>query len=89
MEDATKSAEVIRSEILSFRNSYMLIQPSNVCSSCQEQLATKAFYTFSCSHNFHAECLIKEMQPYIDSSTLNTIKDLQVKSYGLISCYSI
>ncbi|XP_025200060.1 vacuolar protein sorting-associated protein 18 homolog [Melanaphis sacchari] len=77
MEDATKSAEVIRSEILSFRNGYMLIQPSNECSSCHEQLMTKAFYTFPCSHCFHAECLIKEMQPYVDSSTINTIKDLQ------------
>lgn len=78
MEDATKSAEVIRSDILSFRNGYMLIQPTNECSSCQEQLATKAFYTFPCSHSFHTECLIKEMQPYIDSSTLSTIKSLQV-----------
>ncbi|VVC29853.1 Clathrin, heavy chain/VPS, 7-fold repeat,Pep3/Vps18/deep orange,Zinc finger, RING/FYVE/PHD- [Cinara cedri] len=77
MEDATNSAEVIRSEILSFRSGYMLIQPSNICSSCQEQLATKAFYTFPCTHCFHAECLVKEMQPYIDSSTMNTIKDLQ------------
>lgn len=81
MADATKSAEVIKKDILSFRNGYMLIQPSNACSSCQEQLLTKAFYTFPCSHCFHAECLIKEMQPYIDSDTLNTIKDLQVFLY--------
>lgn len=78
MADATKSAEVIKKEILSFRNGYTLIQPSNACSSCQEQLSTKPFYTFPCSHCFHAECLIKEMQPYIDSGTLKTIKDLQV-----------
>jgi len=78
MEDATKSAEVIRSEILSFRNGYTLIQPSDVCSSCQEQLMTKAFYMFPCSHCFHAECLIKEMQPYVDPSMINSIKDLQV-----------
>lgn len=78
MEDATNSAEVIRSEILSFRSGYMLVQPSNVCSSCREQLATKAFYTFPCTHCFHAECLVKEMQPYVDSSTINMIKDLQV-----------
>lgn len=81
MEDATKSAETIRSEILSFRNGHMLIQPSNTCSSCQEQLMTKTFYTFPCSHCFHAECLIKEMQPYINPSTINTIKELQVKLY--------
>lgn len=78
MEDATKSAEVIRSEILSFRNGFTLIQPSNVCSSCQEQLMTKAFYTFPCSHCFHTECLIREMQPYVDQSTINKIKELQV-----------
>lgn len=78
MEDATKSAELIRSEILSFRNGYTLIQPSDMCSSCQEQLVTKSFYTFPCSHCFHAECLIKEMQSYADPSTINTIKDLQV-----------
>lgn len=83
MEDATKSAEMIRSEILSFKNGYMLIQPSNTCSSCREQLVTKAFYTFPCSHSFHADCLIKEMQPYIDSGTINTIKGLQVsQSYS-------
>lgn len=85
MEDATKSAEVIRSEILSFRNGYMLIQPSNECSSCHEQLMTKAFYTFPCSHCFHAECLIKEMQPYVDSSIINTIKDLQVCNCGAVA----
>lgn len=78
MEDATKSAEVIRSEILSFRNGYMMIQPSNTCCSCQEQLMTKTFYAFPCSHCFHTECLIKEMQPYIDSGMMNKIKDLQV-----------
>lgn len=79
MEDATKSAETIRSDILSFRNGYMLIQPTNTCSSCCEQLMTKAFYTFPCSHCFHTECLIKEMQPYIDPTVINTIKDLQVR----------
>lgn len=86
MEDATKSAEVIRSEILSFRNGYMLIQPSNSCSSCQEQLMTKAFYTFPCSHCFHTECLIKEMQLYIDPATMNTIKELQVSLILKIIC---
>jgi len=82
MEDATKSAKTIRTDILSFRNGYMLIQPSNACSSCCEQLLTKAFYTFPCTHCFHADCLIKEMKPYIDSSTLNKIKDLQVGIYS-------
>lgn len=87
MEDATKSAEVIRSEILSFRNGYMLINPSNECSSCQEQLVTKAFYTFPCSHCFHTDCLIKEMQPFVDPSIINNVKELQVWNYGRVVFY--
>ncbi|XP_050541562.1 vacuolar protein sorting-associated protein 18 homolog [Daktulosphaira vitifoliae] len=83
MEDSIKAAETIRSEIISFKNSLMLIQPTNLCSSCKEQLITKAYYVFPCSHYFHVDCLIKEMQPYVELNTMNTIYDLQKKLSNL------
>lgn len=77
MDDAVNSAEVIRSDIQSFKNRYTVIQSTDVCSSCRIQLLLRPFYIFPCSHYFHADCLVNEVKPYLSESTLHRLESLQ------------
>lgn len=61
MEDATKSAEIIRNEIQSFRSKYSIIQQSDMCCLCEIQLLLRPFYSFPCGHRFHSDCLLNEI----------------------------
>lgn len=77
MDDATKSADEIRADIQAFRNRYSVIQSSDLCCSCDIQLLMRPFYVFPCSHNFHVDCLIMELKPYLSEYNINRIRSLQ------------
>lgn len=76
MEDATRSAELVRSEIQSFRNRYTFINSSDVCDLCSTILLTRCFYMFPCNHRFHTDCLLKELTPFLGPAKRNKLDDL-------------
>lgn len=55
-----------------------MIQSSDLCCSCDIQLLMRPFYVFPCSHNFHVDCLIMELKPYLSEYNINRIRSLQV-----------
>ncbi|KAF4519225.1 hypothetical protein B566_EDAN015331 [Ephemera danica] len=80
MEEATKSAEIIREEIQTFRNRYAFVSSHDNCNLCKKQLLARAFFLFPCSHRFHMDCLQTQVTPLLSTSQLSRVKDLQVHS---------
>jgi hypothetical protein len=58
MDDATQSAENIKSDIENLRNRFITIDANERCSKCRAALLTRQFYAFPCQHTFHTDCLI-------------------------------
>ncbi|XP_052749973.1 vacuolar protein sorting-associated protein 18 homolog isoform X2 [Galleria mellonella] len=79
MEEATRSAEYVRSEIQSFRGRSALVSATDVCSLCDIALLLRPFYLFPCSHKFHSDCLLHEIQPILGQARRKKLQDLQRK----------
>ncbi|PNF16669.1 putative vacuolar protein sorting-associated protein 18 [Cryptotermes secundus] len=77
MEEATKSAQVIREEIQAFRNRYAFVEARDGCSICELQLLMRPFYLFPCGHRFHSDCLLTELNPMLPPRKRNKLHDLQ------------
>ncbi|XP_046660133.1 vacuolar protein sorting-associated protein 18 homolog isoform X2 [Homalodisca vitripennis] len=77
MEDATKSAEIIRQDIQAFRTRYTVLQPGDTCAICDNQLLLRPFYMFPCQHRFHSDCLVAELRPYLSPVLQSRLRDLQ------------
>lgn len=58
MDEATKTAEVIKQDIMALKNRFITIDANELCSRCLSLLLTRQFYVFPCHHTFHADCLI-------------------------------
>lgn len=57
----------------------MVIQFGASCSSCQNLLASRKFFTFHCHHSFHSDCLIKLIIASDDFKTKRKLEVLQKK----------
>jgi hypothetical protein len=58
MDDATRNAQAIKSDIAVLKSRFVAIDAGERCSSCGNALLTRQFYVFPCQHTFHADCLI-------------------------------
>lgn len=61
MEEATRSADLVRKDIQTFRNRYTFIKSTDICDICESKLMVKPFYMFPCNHKFHSDCLQEEL----------------------------
>ncbi|KAG8815007.1 hypothetical protein FRC17_000900 [Serendipita sp. 399] len=77
MDDATKSAELIKRDIANLKNRFVTLEPGERCSSCSYPLFTRQFYVFPCQHCFHADCLIGLVKEYLPAHSLRKILLLQ------------
>lgn len=75
MEEATKSADLIRVDIKDLRNKYGYVSSTDVCVICEYALLGRDFYIFPCRHGFHTDCLTKEVLK--STSSLNPIQRLR------------
>jgi len=66
MEEATKSADLIRQDIKDMRNNYGFVTTVRNCDLCNYAVLTREFYLFPCGHVYHATCLRNEMVKYLD-----------------------
>lgn len=57
MEEATRSADLIRMDIKDLRNKYGHVVGTQSCDLCKHLVLTRSFYLFPCEHVFHADCL--------------------------------
>ncbi|KAM3719172.1 Vacuolar protein sorting-associated protein [Dirofilaria immitis] len=62
MKNAAEMAHRIRSSMEKAKNKYHIIRANDQCASCSELAMTQPFYTFTCRHFFHKDCLESEMK---------------------------
>lgn len=79
MDEATKSAEVIRDEIHAVRNRCAVIRATDQCTLCENTLLIRHFYIFPCGHKFHADCLMSEIFPTLSQPRKKLLTELQKK----------
>lgn len=58
MDEATKTAETIKQDIVALKSRFIVIDANEHCFCCHTLLVTRQFYVFPCHHTFHADCLI-------------------------------
>jgi len=79
MQEATAAAENIKQKAKEFKTKYALLKVQEKCSSCSQPLMIRTFYAFPCRHTFHANCLEREISPYIPLETLQRLKELKLQ----------
>ncbi|KAL0951371.1 hypothetical protein HGRIS_008072 [Hohenbuehelia grisea] len=77
MDEATRTAEAIKGDIVALKNRFVTIDAGEQCSVCSQLLLTRQFYVFPCQHTFHADCLIGLVKEYLPSHALRRILTLQ------------
>ncbi|PRP82641.1 hypothetical protein PROFUN_09752 [Planoprotostelium fungivorum] len=76
MEEATRSADLIRKDIKDIRNKYGFIGVSENCSLCKTPALAREFYLFPCAHAFHEDCLKTKMMKGIGSVDIKRLTKL-------------
>ncbi|KAG0232703.1 hypothetical protein BGW42_007957 [Actinomortierella wolfii] len=77
MDEATNSAENIRIDVRELRSKFAVVASTEKCTTCDFPLLTRQFYIFPCQHTFHADCLIKSLQPFLSSRQVRQLEELQ------------
>jgi len=77
MDEATRTAEAIKEDILALRRRFITIDAGEQCDVCSHLLLTRQFYVFPCQHTFHADCLIGLAKEYLPAPALRRILTLQ------------
>lgn len=76
IEQAAKSAQLIRRDIQLIRQKSITVNTSDLCSKCKFRLMTRRFYVFPCMHKFHSDCLYQASAPYFAQSRQKRIEEL-------------
>ncbi|KAJ7492755.1 Pep3/Vps18/deep orange family-domain-containing protein [Mycena latifolia] len=77
MDEATRTADSIKQDIVALRNRFVTVDAGEQCSVCTHLLLTRQFYVFPCRHTFHADCLIGLAKEYLPQHALRRILALQ------------
>jgi len=56
MEEATKSAELIRKDITDLRGRFGFVRSNQKCGFCRQPVLAAGLYLFPCQHGFHISC---------------------------------
>lgn len=67
MEESSKQADRVRSELQTIRERSIRIDAQEPCAICETFLLVKPFFVFSCGHKFHSDCLEKQITPMLSS----------------------
>nr|XP_040229535.1 vacuolar protein sorting-associated protein 18 homolog [Anopheles coluzzii] len=65
MEESAKSANRVRQELQTFRSRSVTVSAQEQCTVCGIYLMLKPFFVFHCGHKFHADCLERQVLPYL------------------------
>ena len=77
MDDSNRSADKIREEIQSYKNSYHFVRATDTCSLCKTgYLMERPFHLFGCGHKFHTDCLVYEVLPLLSSGKRRKVEEI-------------
>jgi len=77
MAEASRSAGVIRDEIVQAKADHQYVRATDRCSICCDLLISRPFYLFSCSHKFHTDCLAEAILPHLPAPRQRKLLELQ------------
>ncbi|XP_053658854.1 vacuolar protein sorting-associated protein 18 homolog [Anopheles marshallii] len=77
MEESAKSANRVRQELQTFRGRSVTISAQEQCAVCSVYLLLKPFFVFHCGHKFHADCLERQVVPYLSTATAERLTMLK------------
>lgn len=77
MDEATRSAVLIRRDIKNLRNKYGFVSQNQLCDICGYPVLTRLFYMFPCLHVYHGDCLTKEMVSHLNEEKKQRVQYLE------------
>uniref|UniRef100_A0A2M4ADN3 Vacuolar protein sorting-associated protein 18 homolog n=1 Tax=Anopheles triannulatus TaxID=58253 RepID=A0A2M4ADN3_9DIPT len=77
MEESSKSAAKVRSELQKFRNRSVTLGVSDQCDICYAVLLVRPCLVFHCGHKFHADCLERRVMPLLTPEQAKRLKMLK------------
>jgi len=83
MAEASRSAGVIRDEIVAAKADHHHVRASDRCSTCCDLLISRPFYLFSCSHKLHTDCLAEVILPHLPQPRQRKLLELQTQVESL------
>jgi vacuolar protein sorting-associated protein 18 len=79
MEESTKSASLVREDIQKLANRIIVLQGNQKCDACHGAAISRLFYHFPCQHVFHLDCLMQELQPFLNRDQLDQMQEMIAK----------
>jgi hypothetical protein len=77
MNDATRSAELIRADVRNLRNRHGFVAAGRRCDHCGVAALQRKFYLFPCQHVLHADCLREVLQQYLSGAEQRELRELE------------
>jgi hypothetical protein len=77
MDEATRSADLLRVDIKQLRSRYGFVAANQKCELCAYPVLSRQFYLFPCQHAYHADCLTREVVQHHSESQRKRIKELE------------
>lgn len=77
IKNSIKIKKEIVEDIESLKQRYQVLEPGASCDCCGQVLQTRKFFVFPCGHNFHTDCLIKEILDSTDFTLKSKIETFQ------------
>mmetsp|Transcript_59942 Transcript_59942/g.141174 ORF Transcript_59942/g.141174 Transcript_59942/m.141174 type:complete len:974 (+) Transcript_59942:154-3075(+) len=78
MEEATRSAELIRKDITDLRGRFGFVRSSQKCGFCRQPVLAAGLYLFPCQHGFHISCqeqwMLQEHLGHADKKRVRELK---------------
>ncbi|KAL7274549.1 tethering complex subunit [Rhizina undulata] len=79
MDESSRTADHIRSDIASLGKRYAIVEAGERCYNCQYPLLSRQFFVFPCQHSFHSDCLTAEVVKNSGVGKSRKIRELQAE----------
>lgn len=83
MDEATKSASLIREDIHELRNKYGFLRQNQKCDLCGYPVISRQLYLFPCQHVFHSDCLLADAVKNMKGAERQILQDLNGRLQAL------
>lgn len=79
IERSIKVKHEIEKDMEFFKKRFQNLTPGDSCNTCGKFLLSRKFYVFPCGHNFHTDCMVKDILRSNNFNLKNQIENYQKK----------